>query len=314
MNVDDLQRGAALSVETPGALHTLTHGGVEVGVGEDDGWIFGLQPQHLTHTVGLGMLGNQRIAALAVADEREDVDVSGSHDRGSQCSATAKHHVDHAGRKTLRKRLQQRHHEQHPVFRRFEDACVPHQNRGKQYAKRLVQGVVEWPEAKDHTEGASADLGQGAVHHVDVRSFPLQVFVLGDGVPQVVHRAVEFLLRVASLLPDFPHQQVHHFVAPREDAFDEGFHRRNAFSGGCGRPSAAAVVVGLFRRIQRGHAHLAVEVGHGAQQGPVSFRIQERTPDFAGRPLPGLQLPMEKVLVSVDELRRCLNGWLLRHC
>jgi hypothetical protein len=36
-------------------------------------------------------------------------------------------------------------------------------------------------------------LGQGAVHHVDVRALPLQVLVLRDGVPKVVHRAVEFL-------------------------------------------------------------------------------------------------------------------------
>ena len=56
VDVHDFQGRAALPVEAPSAFDALFHSHVEVGVWEDNGWVFGLEPQDLTHAIGLGML------------------------------------------------------------------------------------------------------------------------------------------------------------------------------------------------------------------------------------------------------------------
>ena len=305
MDVDDLEGRATLAVVAPGALDAFLHRQIEVGVRQDDGRVLGLEAQHLPHAVGLGVLGNEGVAGLAVANEGEHVHLAGLHDGRCQLTAPSEDDVDHARRKAVAERFEERRDEQHAVLGGLEDGGVAHEDGGQQHAEGLVERVVVRAEAQHDAQRATANLGQGALHVLDRASLAVQLLVLGDGVTQVFHGAGELLHSVFLTLADLPHEELDHQLALFDHAVDELLHHGDAVGGRHGRPIAPAEVVGLAGGRQRLQSLLLLQIGSRAEVHGLLGAIHDGpdgTVDIGHVAAPLVELAVHEVLRVVQRL------------
>ena len=185
------------------------------------------------------------------ADERQHIDVAALHQRPDDHAAFAVHRVDDAWRKGGRKGVEQRRVQQHAVPGRLENDGVAHQQRRNQRGEGLVEGVVVGPHAQHHAQRTAADLRDEPLLDGEARRGAVELLERLHGVPDVLHRPVEFLPRIGQRFPDLPHQQPHHFVADGDHARDEALESANAFGHRHARPRPGAMVIRRLRRGER---------------------------------------------------------------
>ncbi len=163
MDEEDLQGGAALTVEGQASRDALAHGQVQIGIRQDDGGVLGTQAQAGSQPVGSRVLGLQEVGRPGGADEGQATDPARLHHRSHHARSRAVDGVDHSRREGVAEGLQEGPEDQGPGPGRFEDHRVSHEQGRDQRGTGLVEGIVQRPHAQGDAQGCPPDLGQDAL-------------------------------------------------------------------------------------------------------------------------------------------------------
>jgi hypothetical protein len=99
---------ASLTVKRQGTGHTLTHGQIQVGVGQHNSRVVGIQAQYRFQAMRFGVHLFQRRRTAVGANEREHINLAALHQWADGIAAAAKNNIDHTGGERFLESLQQR--------------------------------------------------------------------------------------------------------------------------------------------------------------------------------------------------------------
>src|SRR5688572_23632869 len=110
------------------------------------------------------------------SDERKHIDLTSFHKCTNGFASATINDVDDTRRKTSAEGFQQRSHQQHPIFSRFEYYGVTHDQSRYQCAECLVERVVKRSHTKCYTQRHASDLRHDALILHKTRRAPIQAF------------------------------------------------------------------------------------------------------------------------------------------
>jgi len=132
---------ASLTVKRQGTGHTLTHGQIQVGVGQHNSRVVGIQAQYRFQAMGFGVHLFQRRRTAVGANEREHINLAALHQWADGIAAAAKNNIDHTGGERFLESLQQRANKQHAVFCRLKNHGVTHHQSRNKRGEGFIQRV-----------------------------------------------------------------------------------------------------------------------------------------------------------------------------
>ena len=201
----------------------MAHGQVQVGIGQGNSGIFGIEPQNCPQSVAVGVQLLELVGALTGSDKRKNRNPPRGHDVADGFAALAKQNVYHPGREAVSKRLKQRSNQQNSVLGGLKNHRIAHEQGREEGSKGLVQGVVVGPHDQGHSQGNTPHLGHKAGIFAKAHGVAVHFFDVLNGIAQVVHRAVKFFGGIGLGLADLPHEQVDHLGSHREHRLNKGF-------------------------------------------------------------------------------------------
>ncbi len=245
MDKQNLQGRAALAVEGQGSQQAFVDGGLDVGIGQDDGGVFRPQPEKGSEAVFFGVEIDQAVGHGQRADEGEDIDSAAFHQRLEESPAVAGEDLDRSGGKAARERVKEKVENQDADPRRLKDHGVAGKQGGDNQAECFEQRIIIRAGAEGDAAGLVPDKADDAFFALEGPVGPLPFPGDVDQATHRIDRPVEFVLELGMGLGNFPHQD------PDDRSFKSGhaggkiLQGTDAFLQRRGCPGAVAVGEGL---------------------------------------------------------------------